>query len=301
MQDSIERYRWWNERQAAAGVVCSSGVWAADVLRYVCSNSTLNGLLYLAQPWRLLRVKQLPSRSNKRAQLYPSGLRHCLRQNNGAPKTATQHLSSTQLHRRAMRDGYQWTRITRIQSLPCEWLCSSYITRPFSRSEPTWQRESLWMKDAVKANVLLCFIGCSESLWMCILKINPPKAFLFLAAHKDQRQLPLVLQTFGLVPKTDVTAQAENNAGVEEATRPVCVPTSTFPSTRGKLEQWQRWGSGQRCSLTDGRPSLSFDNLQSSTIIQSHPNTKLMDYNRHLFSKGLNSFQGIFFPRVTKY
>lgn len=96
------------------------------------------------------------------------------------------------------------------------------------------------MKDAVKANVLLCFIGCSESFWMCILKINPPKAFLFLAAHKDQRQLPLVLKTFGLVQRTDVSAQAQNNARVEESMSSFCVGTSTFPSTRGKLEQWQR-------------------------------------------------------------
>lgn len=78
--------------------------------------------------------------------------------------------------------------------------------QPLLSPRPTWLRQSLWMKYAVNANVLLCFIGYSESFWTRILKINATKAFLTLATYKDQRQLQPIP---GFVKQPDVTAQPQ--------------------------------------------------------------------------------------------
>lgn len=185
-----------------------------------------------------------------------------------------------------MRDDYQWAQITRHRVSPL-WMALLLLhnqavlsrSRSLSLSESTWQRESLWMKDAIRDNVLLCFIGCSESFWTCILKINPPKAFLFLATHKDQRWLPFILKTFAFVKKTNVTTQTQNKRHIEIQLRtfilnPQCtcgkrhVPLLCLNVNLSlKLEQWQR-------KLMVGL--LSFDNLQSTIIIQSHLNTNWM-------------------------
>lgn len=160
-----------------------------------------------------------------------------------------------------------------------------YIIRPFSRSEPTWQRESLWMKDAVEANVLLCFIGCSESFWMCNLKISPPKAFLFLATHKDCQQ-----------DQCDCTGSERctfvRNSECTCGTRRASVQALSVNLYVHACKAWRvaaRWGSEGSVRPTAARPSLSCDNLQSSTIIQSHPNTKGRGCSTHLFSKKFKS------------
>lgn len=120
-------------------------------------------------------------------------------------KTATERLSFTRRHR---QENESWVPVNQNHKVGVSPLWMALLplhNQTILSPKPTWLRQSLWMKDAVKANVLLCFIGYSESFWKRILKIKPSKAFLILAAHQDLRQLQPIL---GFVKQTEVTVHS---------------------------------------------------------------------------------------------